>query len=43
MGWLVAVAVAFIIIHIAAGTIWLRASADGATTSRHDAVSSLYD
>jgi hypothetical protein len=43
MGWLVAVAVAFIIIHIAAGTIWLRASADGATTSRRDAVSSLYD
>jgi hypothetical protein len=43
MGWLVAVAVAFIIIHIAAGAIWLRAPADVVITSPPDAVSSLYD
>ena len=42
-GWLVVVAVAFIIIHIAAGTIWLRASANEATASRYQAISPLYD
>jgi hypothetical protein len=43
MGWLVAVAVAFFMIHIVAGTIWLRASAHEATTSGHEAISSSYD
>jgi hypothetical protein len=42
IGWLVAVAVAFITIHIVAGTIRLRASANEATTSRYE-VSPLYD
>jgi hypothetical protein len=42
MGWLVAVALAFLLIHIAAG-IWLRAPANEATTSGHEALSSLYD
>jgi hypothetical protein len=32
MGWLLAVAAAFIVMHIIAGTIWLRASANAATT-----------
>jgi hypothetical protein len=32
MGWLLAVALAFIVLHIIAGTIWLRASANIATT-----------
>jgi hypothetical protein len=43
MGWPVAVAVAFLVIHVIAGTIWLRASANEATTSRQEAISSLYD
>jgi len=43
MGWLVAVAAAFLMIHIVAGTTWLCASANEATTSRHQAISSLYD
>jgi hypothetical protein len=43
MGWLVAVAVGFIIVHIVAGTIWLRASANETATSRHEPTSSLYD
>jgi hypothetical protein len=41
MGWLVAVAAAFLIIHIVAGTNWLRASANETTT--YQAISSLYD
>ncbi|MEH2495604.1 hypothetical protein V1294_002083 [Bradyrhizobium sp. AZCC 1678] len=41
MGWLVAVAAAFLIIHIVAGTIWLRASVNETTASQ--AISSLYD
>jgi len=32
MGWLGAVALAFIVMHIIGGTIWLRASANAATT-----------
>jgi hypothetical protein len=39
MGWLVAVALAFLPIHIATG-IWLRPSADEATTSPREAISS---
>jgi hypothetical protein len=39
MGWLVAVALAFLLIHIAAG-IWLRASAGEAATSPREAISS---
>lgn len=37
MGWPVAVAVAFLVIHVVAGTIWLRASATKTTTSRQEA------
>lgn len=43
MGWLVAVALAFLLIHIVAGAIWMRASAKEATTSRSDVISSSYD
>jgi hypothetical protein len=32
MGWLLAVALAFIVMHIIGGTAWLRASANVATT-----------
>ena len=42
-GWLVAVAVGFIIVHIVAGTIWLRASANETAASRREPTSSLYD
>jgi hypothetical protein len=43
MGWLVAVALAFLVIHIVAGTIWMRASANETTTSRPEVISSSYD
>ncbi|WBL82197.1 hypothetical protein I3J27_17840 [Bradyrhizobium xenonodulans] len=43
MGWLMAVALAFLVIHIVAGTIWMRASANETTTSRSDVISSSYD
>ncbi|WP_283811544.1 hypothetical protein [Bradyrhizobium betae] len=43
MGWLLAVALAFLVIHIVAGTIWMRASANETTPSRPDVVSSSYD
>jgi hypothetical protein len=39
MGWLVAVAFAFLLIHIATG-IWLRPSTDEAATSPREAISS---
>jgi hypothetical protein len=43
MGWLVAVALAFLVIHVVAGTIWLRASANETTTSRQEEISPLHD
>jgi hypothetical protein len=43
LGWLVAVALAFLVVHIVAGTIWMRASANETTPSRSDAISSSYD
>jgi hypothetical protein len=43
MRWLVAVAVAFFMVHIVAGTILMRASTNVATSSRYEEVSSLYD
>jgi hypothetical protein len=45
MGWLVAVALAlaFLVIHIVAGTIWMRASANETTTSRPEVISLSYD
>jgi len=43
MGWLAAVAVAFLLIHVLAGTIWMHAAADDATTSRDQAISAAYD
>ena len=43
MGWLVAVAVAFLTVHIVAGTIWMRASANEAVPTGHEAISPLYD
>lgn len=43
MGWLVAVTLAFLVIHIVAGTIWMRASANETTPSRPDVISSSYD
>jgi hypothetical protein len=42
-GWLVAVALAFLLVHIVAGTICLRASANEAAPSRDEAASRLYD
>ena len=42
-GWLVAVALAFLLVHIAAGTICLRASANETAPSRDEAISPLYD
>jgi hypothetical protein len=43
MGWLAAVALGFIVIHVVAGAISLRASANGDTVARPEAVSPLYD
>ena len=43
MGWLVAVALAFLLVHIAAGTIWGRTSAKEATTTGQEALSSFDD
>jgi hypothetical protein len=43
MGWLVAVAVAFFMVHILAGTTWLHASANEAPTSQPEAISPLCD
>ena len=43
IGWLAVVAVAFFVLHVLAGTIWMHASANQATTSGDEAVSSLYD
>lgn len=43
MGRLVVMALAFLLIHIVAGTIWMRASANETTTSGSDVISSSYD
>jgi hypothetical protein len=43
MGWLLAVALAFLLVHIVAGTICLRASANETAPSRDEAISPLYD
>jgi hypothetical protein len=43
IGWLVAVALAFLVIHIVAGTLWMRASANETTPSPPDVISSSYD
>jgi hypothetical protein len=39
----VAVALAFLVIHIVAGTLWMRASANETTPSQPDVISSSYD
>ncbi len=43
MGWLVAVAVAFLIVHIVAGTIWMRASANEGTPTAYNPLCLLCD
>jgi hypothetical protein len=45
MGWLVAMAVAFLIVHIVAGTIMMRASpgASAVAASAEHVVSDVYD
>lgn len=43
MGWLVAAALAFLVAHIVALTIWTRASATESGASGQEAISSLYD
>jgi hypothetical protein len=43
MGWLVAVVLAFLAVHIVAGTIMMRASADEGRVSAHPIVSVVYD
>jgi hypothetical protein len=43
MGWLVAVVLAFLAVHIVAGTIMIRASADDDRVSAHPVVSVVYD
>jgi hypothetical protein len=43
LGWLLAVAAAFFLIHIVAGTIRSPASSNETTSSGQEAISSLYD
>ncbi len=43
MRWVLAIAAAFFLIHIVAGTIRSQASANETTSSEHEAISSLYD
>jgi hypothetical protein len=43
MGWLVAVALAFLVVHIVAGTIMMRPPANNNTATGHDVVSGVYD
>ncbi len=44
MGWLTAVAVAFLMVHLVACTIWSHASArEAAATPPNEAISSVYD
>ena len=43
MGWLLAVAAAFLMIHIVAGTIRAQASATEPTRSGYEAISALND
>lgn len=43
MGWLVTAAVAFLVIHVVAGTILLRDSANAEAISRPEPASSQYD
>lgn len=43
MGWLLAVLAAFVLIHVIAGTLGSRASANETTDSELPATSSLYD
>jgi hypothetical protein len=44
MGWLTAVAVAFLMVHLVACTIWSRASArEAAATPPNEAICSVYD
>ena len=43
MGWLTAVAVAFLMVHFVAWTIWPRPSASEAAPPQNEAMSSVYD
>jgi hypothetical protein len=43
MGWLVAVAVAFLVVHIVTGTTWMRASAAEVTPVGYEPISLLCD
>jgi len=43
MGWLVAVALAFLAVHMVAGTIMMRAPADENRVSARPVVSAVYD